>query len=67
MPVLNGIVATQRIKQDLPECKVIMFTGCDDESEVTAAVSAGADAYCKKNIDMERLATWLYFDWPANL
>lgn len=56
MPVMNGIQATQLIKQQYPATKVIMLTSHHDEEEVFAALAAGAEAYCMKNIAMDRLA-----------
>lgn len=55
MPVMDGITATNRIKTDFPDTKVIMLTSHDAHEEVIAALSAGADAYCLKDIKTERL------------
>jgi len=55
MPVMDGIAATTQIKQDFPNVKVIMLTSHDASEEVLAALSAGADAYCMKDIKIERL------------
>ncbi len=55
MPGMGGIEATRLIKQHHPEVKVLIFTYHDTEEKVSAALSAGADAYCVKNISVERL------------
>lgn len=55
MPVMNGITATQEIKAKLPETKVVMLTSMNNPEEVLASLSAGADAYCMKEIKIERL------------
>jgi two-component system, NarL family, response regulator LiaR len=55
MPVMDGIVATQQIKAQSPELKVIILTSSQSESEVYAAMTAGADAYCVKTIRLNRL------------
>jgi two-component system vancomycin resistance associated response regulator VraR len=56
MPVMNGIAATQQIKREHPEIKVILFTGSEqDEGEIAKAFAAGADAYCKKDIKIAQL------------
>ncbi|MBY0404908.1 MAG: response regulator transcription factor [Cyanobacteria bacterium] len=55
MPVLDGISATQQIKERFPETKVIMLTSHQDGEEVYASLAAGADAYCMKDIKLERL------------
>ncbi len=56
MPVLDGISATERIKLDSPDIKVIMLTSHQEGEEVYAALAAGADAYCMKDIQIDRLA-----------
>lgn len=55
MPVMDGIEATHRIKQQFPHIKVVMLTSHEGGEEVYAALAAGAEAYCKKDIKMERL------------
>jgi DNA-binding NarL/FixJ family response regulator len=55
LPVLDGIEATQRIKAAHPTVKVVMLTSRQKESEILAALAAGADAYCMKDIATERL------------
>lgn len=55
MPELDGIAATQQIKEQLPETKVVMLTSHDTNDEVIGALSSGADAYCVKGASVERL------------
>lgn len=55
MPGLSGIEAIRLIKQQYPETKVLIFTYHDSEEKVSAALSAGADAYCVKNISVDKL------------
>lgn len=55
MPVLDGIATTQQIKAAWPESRVIMLTSIQNHEEVLASMAAGADAYCLKDIKMERL------------
>ena len=55
MPVMDGIAATRQIKAENPDVKIIMLTSHDAPEEVFAALSAGADAYCMKDIQIERL------------
>jgi len=56
MPGMDGIEATQKIKAQSPERRVVMLTSHTDETEVIAALSSGADAYCIKGTDVEALA-----------
>lgn len=55
LPRLDGIAATQQIKQLLPEVRVVMLTSHTSETEVIAALSSGADAYCIKGSNIDRL------------
>ncbi|MBK8189467.1 MAG: response regulator transcription factor [Vampirovibrionales bacterium] len=55
MPVMDGITATHLIKRKYPNIKIVMLTSHKDEEEVFASLAAGADAYCMKDIKVERL------------
>ncbi len=55
MPVMDGITATQKIKTSYPQCKVIMLTSHKTGPETYAALSAGADGYCVKDVDVNAL------------
>lgn len=55
LPEMDGVEATQRIKQAHPGTRIIMLTSKDNERDVFAALSAGADAYCMKGISIEAL------------
>jgi DNA-binding NarL/FixJ family response regulator len=50
MPVINGIEATRRIVQTVPEVKILMLTMFDDDPSVLAAMRAGARGYVLKGI-----------------
>jgi two-component system, NarL family, response regulator LiaR len=55
LPRLDGIAATQQIKTALPQTHVVMLTSHQTETEIIAALSSGADAYCIKGATVERL------------
>lgn len=48
LPYLDGISATRKIKEKHPDIKIIMFTSRESEQDLFAALSAGADGYCRK-------------------
>lgn len=50
MPELDGIRATEQIKQSQPECRVLMLTLFGDEEYLHRAILAGADGYLLKDI-----------------
>jgi len=55
LPRLDGIAATQQIKAELPNVRVVMLTSHTTEREIIASLSAGADAYCVKGASVDRL------------
>jgi two-component system, NarL family, response regulator LiaR len=55
LPQLDGIAATQQIKQAHPQQRVIMLTSHTAETETLAALASGADAYCVKGTHLEQL------------
>ncbi|MGF1480416.1 MAG: response regulator [Cyanophyceae cyanobacterium] len=55
LPQLDGIAATQQIKQKLPDVRVVMLTSHTADMEMVAALASGADAYCIKGIGLEQL------------
>jgi two-component system, NarL family, response regulator LiaR len=55
MPVMDGITAAGTISREHPDTKIVMLTAHKDEEDVFAALSAGANGYCIKDISDERL------------
>lgn len=55
LPGIDGIEVTKIIKAFDEEIKVVILTSHEVEDEVLAALSAGANAYCLKEITSNRL------------
>ncbi len=55
LPGMNGIEATQKIKEYNKEIKVVILTSHNDDQEVLNSLKAGANAYCSKEINPKRL------------
>jgi two-component system response regulator DegU len=55
MPVENGVVATERLKQFFPEIKVIILSIHDDESYVIETLRKGAIGYLLKDMEADSL------------
>jgi DNA-binding NarL/FixJ family response regulator len=55
LPDMDGIEATQRIKAQYPDLPIMMLTSKDEQTDVFAALAAGADAYCLKGATLETL------------
>ena len=56
LPGMNGIEAIMKLRETNKTTKVIALTSHDRAEEVIAVLSAGANAYCLKDIDPIKLA-----------
>ena len=50
MPVMNGIDATRKIMQELPDMKVVMLTVSQEDTHLIEALRAGAKGYLLKSL-----------------
>jgi NarL family two-component system response regulator LiaR len=50
MPRMNGIQATQHIKEALPRTCILVLTAYDNPEFVSAVITAGAEGYLLKNV-----------------
>ena len=55
LPNMNGIEATKAIHTMRKDAKIIILTSHNDEKEVLNSLKAGANAYCSKEINLQRL------------
>lgn len=55
IPVVDGVALTRRVRAELPNTRVVIVTMIDLEEQVLAALAAGADAYCLKSSEPERI------------
>jgi DNA-binding NarL/FixJ family response regulator len=56
MPVLDGVAATRRLHEELPNVRVIVLTTFDDDEMVFDGLRAGAVGYLLKDAPSEKLA-----------
>ncbi len=56
MPNMDGITATSRIKQELPDVEVVAMTSFLEEQRVTDALEAGASGYLLKDAQADEVA-----------
>ena len=52
LPGIDGIELTRFLRQNVPNIHVVILTVHDLDTEVFAALAAGADAYCLKTSDV---------------
>ena len=57
LPHMDGIEATQRIKEFLPDTKILIFTSRDSEHDIFESFRAGADGYIMKGASPEQTIT----------
>lgn len=55
LPQLDGIAATQRLRSQFPQMRIVMLTSHTADHEMIAALSSGADAYCVKGTSLNQL------------
>ena len=55
MPIMNGVEATEKVKQKYPQIKIIMLTVFDNDEHIFNAIKAGADGYLLKEINAKAL------------
>jgi two-component system, NarL family, response regulator LiaR len=56
MPQLDGIAATQQIKNRYPDVEVIVLTSFVEDAQITAVIKAGAIGYLLKDVEPTELA-----------
>ena len=57
MPNMNGVVATERLKTEYPNCKVLILTTFDDSDYILNAINNGASGYLLKDIGSAALVS----------
>ncbi len=55
LPDMDGVEVANLIKEKEKSAKIIMLTSHNNEKQVWASFAAGANAYCLKDIEPERL------------
>ena len=55
MPVMNGILATRKIRREFPNIHVLALTTYDDDEWVFDALQAGAEGYLLKDLPPDQL------------
>jgi len=56
MPIMDGVLATELVRREVPRCKILMLTTFDDEEYVLKALHVGASGYLLKDMPARDLA-----------
>lgn len=57
MPIMDGIDASRKIREQHNDVNIIMLTSHDNDRDIFASLAAGASGYCLKDVEPERLYT----------
>jgi len=55
LPIINGLRATQQLKNTHPQLNFIILTAYDDQEQIYHAIRIGASAYFSKDVDPMQL------------
>ncbi|OQA17606.1 MAG: Transcriptional regulatory protein DegU [Chloroflexi bacterium ADurb.Bin360] len=55
LPIINGLRATQQLKNTNPQLNFIILTAYDDQEQIYHAIRIGASAYFSKDVDPMQL------------
>lgn len=55
MPIMNGIQATEIIKNKYPQIKILILTVFENDENIFNAIKAGADGYLLKDAKAEKI------------
>ena len=55
MPVMDGVEATRRILEALPEARIIVLTASEEDQDLISAIRTGALAYILKDASINEL------------
>ena len=56
MPKMNGIEATEAVKNKYPQLKIIMLTVFDNDENIFKSIKAGAEGYLMKEVNPQELS-----------
>ena len=59
MPVMDGLQALPELRAQLPNARIVIFSGFEHQALASAALRAGADAYIEKGTSVTQLVTQL--------
>ncbi len=67
MPVMDGVIATKRIKEQFPQTIIIILTTFDDDHYIIDALNHGASGYLLKDINATQLINAIRDGFNGNI
>src|SRR5437764_10928003 len=55
MPVMDGLAALPELRRQLPDARIVIFSGFEHEALAEQALAAGADDYIEKGASVTQL------------
>ena len=55
MPIMSGVAATRHVREEYPDCQVVILTTFDDDDYVFEGLQAGALGYLLKDTPADKL------------
>jgi DNA-binding NarL/FixJ family response regulator len=59
MPGLDGLAATRLICAEMPQVKIVVLTGSDEDAKLFEAIKSGAQGYLNKDLEPQEFFTLL--------
>jgi DNA-binding NarL/FixJ family response regulator len=59
MPGLDGLGATRLISAEMPQVKIVVLTGSDEDAKLFEAIKSGAQGYLNKDLEPQEFFTLL--------
>lgn len=59
MPSLDGLAATRLISAEMPQVKVVILTGSDEDAKLFEAIKSGAQGYLNKDLEPQEFLALL--------
>lgn len=67
MPIMNGVEATEIIKKEYPNVKILILTTFDEDEYIFEGLQSGADGYLLKDISSEELVNAIKTVYEGNV
>ncbi len=67
MPIMDGVTATEKLKERYPDLKILVLTSMTDRDHILPALRAGASGYMLKDMQPEQLVEAIRGAYSGNI